>query len=448
MNPWFTRNLIYRWIYLMRGEYVTRFQREVRAFHRLDRAEMDRVQWVKLLTLMKHLAEHNDYYQTLFKQYGIDVNRIQSPDDFAALPLLDKPSLRANEAEMRSRHFHRSSLRRTSGSTGIPVQFVKDREASAYMDALMHEVYGWYGIGMGDRQARVWGMATDWRGRMMTRMKDLLLNRRRLVYYDLSPGRSGEFFAELLKFKPVFLYGMVNPTAEFARALVSAGFRPASLGLKAIITTSEMLLPETRTFLKESFECPIINEYGCSENGIIAFECRHSSMHVMNHNLYVEVINPVTLKPANPGEVGELVITELHSAFMPFVRYRIGDLARLSTRQCSCGLQSPLIEALEGRVTDLIQTPSGRRLSSYLISYCMPHMVNKYRTIQKSLSALEILVTADSSISQSVRDDMIARIRHAMAEEMQIELRQVNDIPYDRSGKLRTFVSEIDSKPK
>jgi phenylacetate-CoA ligase len=172
-------------------------------------------------------------------------------------------------------------------------------------------------------------------------------------------------------------------------------------------------------------------------------ECPHGSLHLTNHNIYFELLNPETLEAVAPGELGEVVITELHSRLMPFLRYRVGDLARISARPCSCGLASPTIESLEGRVTALIHTPSGRRLSSYLVSYCMPQEVDRYLTIQRSVHFLEILVTAQAQVSAQVKEDMISRIRREIGEDIRVEVKQVDDIPREKSGKLRAFVSEL-----
>ncbi len=443
MRSWITRNVTLPSIYWLRGEPALELQPAIRAFHMLDRDAMDRLQWQKLVALIEFLETHNRYYGEQFRALHLKSEDLRSPHDYLRYPLLDKDTLRRHQEIMRSDCRLRASLRRTSGSTGIPLQFLKDREASAYMDAMMHELYGWYGVRPGDRQARVWGLATEWRGRLLARFKDFVLNRSRLVYYDLSPENSSRFFKKAIRKRPTFLYGMVNPMVEFAQALVVAGHDPAQLELKVVIATSEMLLPAKREVLRRLFGCPVANEYGCSETGIIAMECPHGSLHLANHNIYLELLNPETLEAVAPGELGEVVITELHSRLMPFVRYRVGDLARISSQSCPCGLASPTIESLEGRVTALIQTPGGRRLSSYLVSYCMPQVVDRYLTIQRSVNFLEILITAQEPVSSDVKDDMVSRIQKAIGEHIQIEVKQVAEIPREKSGKLRAFISEL-----
>ena len=99
---------------------------------------------------------------------------------------------------------------------------------------------------------------------------------------------------------------------------------------------------------------PVVNEYGASETGIIAIENRFHQRVVSQENLFLEVVDERGA-PA-PHGFGELLVTDLFNRAMPFVRYRIGDLASLG--ESPAGRQT--LQALEGRVNDTIRLPSGR----------------------------------------------------------------------------------------
>jgi phenylacetate-CoA ligase len=67
----------------------------------------------------------------------------------------------------------------------------------------------------------------------------------------------------------------------------------------------------------------------------MAWECRHSGdLHTCDDGVLVEVL--VDGRPAEPGERGEVVVTNLHAYAMPFIRYRIGDVATRAA-PCRCG---------------------------------------------------------------------------------------------------------------
>src|SRR5690606_22120872 len=103
-----------------------------------------------------------------------------------------------------------------------------------------------------------------------------------------------------------------------------------------------------KAYISEHFGCRVVDEYGCTESGIIAFECPEGNRHIAGHNLYVEIIDPATGKVVPTGEHGEVVITELHARAMPIIRYRVGDLARISTEKCRCGRATPVIADIVG----------------------------------------------------------------------------------------------------
>lgn len=446
MYPWIARGLIYPTVYSLRGEHVARYRREIQAFHRLSREEMDRIQWQKLQSLLEYLARDNPYYQKLFADNNVDPQRINTPEEFAAIPLLTKRQVQTRGKDMISHTMMRNSIRSTSGSTGEPLRFPKDRVASAYMDAMMHEVYGWHGVEMGDRQSRIWGTSINPWKKLLVRIKDRLFNHRRLVFFDLSPEANEEFYRLLVRFRPVSLYGVYNTLLEFGRTLTNQGLRPADIGLTALIGTAEILYDHEREYLEKTYECPVVNEYGCTETGIIAIQCPHGSMHLMNHNLYVEVVDLDTHEVLPPGEVGTIVLTELHSRYMPFVRYRVGDMGSLSPRACPCGLASPVLENIEGRIATLIEAPDGSRMNATVVCACIPIEVTKYRVIQRTTEGIEVLVTADQQLSDEFLSKIRSDIKRHMSRDMNVDIRQVDDIPRDTSGKIRSTISDLTFK--
>lgn len=443
MNRWISRNIILRPVYRFRSEPVLRLLNEVRAFNRLEPDRMKQIQSEKLQTLISFLDQHNSYYHSQFQTHSIDVSKPISSDDLARLPIHDKKSLRSLSDKITSDTDLKYSARKTSGSSGTPFRFSKDRIASAYMDAVMYDAYGWHGIRIGDRQARLWGLPLDLKGRYFTVLKDIMLNRRRLSSFDLSMETVGDYFKTLLSFKPAFLYGLVNAVCEFGRLAKEVGYDPADLGLKAVITTGEMLFPHQRAFLNDSFKTRIVNEYGCSECGIIAFECEKGSLHIMNYNLIAEIVKQGTNEIAPPDTIGELVITELHARKYPFIRYRNGDMASLSQQSCGCGLHSPVLKSVEGRVSDLIVLPDGRKVAPTLLAYSMPVYVRKFKGIQDKQFNLKIRLVVDQESCPPDDSLLLKELKTEFGESISITVERVEDIPVEKTGKQSYFQSVI-----
>jgi phenylacetate-CoA ligase len=443
MNPWLARHLIYHPTLALRGESVKSLIREVRDFNRLKAPEIERRQWEKLHDTLNYVYDKNPYYRALFEKNDLKPSGISSPGDFRRLPCLTKQIIQTDHNNLLSRDRLRVSPRKTSGSTGLPIRFVKDRRATAYMNAVMHEAYSWHGIGIGDRQARIWGIPLDFKYRLTGNLRNLFLNRKKLVSFDISENTCRRFFHVLKKFKPKYLYGLPCGIVEFTRILQEIGLDPAAIGLEIILCTGEILTATQKAFLQKTYRCPVINEYGATECGIIAFTCREDRMHLMLSNLYIEIIDPETGLPAAPGEVGEVVLTELHSRAMPFIRYRIGDKVVAETGGCSCGLGLPVISSVEGRVGDIIITPERKKVALAVLDQALGKYVQRFKAFQRSLDRLEIMIEKYPDYHPEHIGKIETDLRRYLGNKMRLDFSLTERIPPDPSGKLRCFISDI-----
>src|SRR5258707_764531 len=125
-------------------------------------------------------------------------------------------------------------------------------------------------------------------------------------------------------------------------------------------SSSQTLPASSRAVMEDAFGCKVFDKYGAREFSGIAYECEaHEGHHVVAEGYIVETLRDG--QPAKPGEVGEIVITDLNNYCMPFIRYRIGDLAEvLPEATCRCGRGAPRLGAIEGRVQSIIQGTDGR----------------------------------------------------------------------------------------
>jgi phenylacetate-CoA ligase len=443
MNQWIAENFIYAPIYKMRGEPVKKFRKEVAAFHKISFDEMQHIQFQKAQKLVSFVYVNNKYYRNLLDSNGIKPEDIKSLADFSRMPLLTKEILQKNMDDMKSRAELKSSPRKTSGSTGIPLFFYKDRIATAYMDALMYEVYGWHGVKMGDRQARFWGMPLDKKIAARWALKDKLLNRIRMNSFKITPDTCAEFYQEVIKAKSKYIYGYPSAVSEFIAMNKQNNLSLDSLNLKCVITTGEMLYNEQRKLIQDNLNCKVANEYGNTENGIIAFECPAGSMHLMLHNFIVEIIDSATGKPSPDGAIGQVVLTELHSFLLPFLRYNTYDMAAYSGNTCSCGLNLPIVKEIGGRVSDMIITPEGNKISGPIINYTMAKGVSRFRATQKGRDKIEILIEKNDPRGGDIDTEEIKKKWKALVgDKMTIEISLVDKIPLEKSGKLRSFIRE------
>ena len=142
---------------------------------------------------------------------------------------------------------------------------------------------------------------------------------------------------------------------ELADAIVSV--RP-----RVVIVGGEAATPAMRLRIRETFAAPLCETYASHECPLMAWECRHSGdLHTCDDGVLVEVLRDG--RPAEPGERGEVVVTNLHAYAMPFIRYRIGDSGHPGA-PCGCGVPFATI----GRIQS---GPDDRGLSR-LRARCIP----------------------------------------------------------------------------
>ena len=115
-------------------------------------------------------------------------------------------------------------------------------------------------------------------------------------------------------------------------------------------------IPETRRRIQEAFGARTFDHVGMTEMGAYGFECEmQSGLHINEDEFIVEMIDPGTLQPVDPGTKGEMVLTNLGRLGSPLIRYRTGDLGVLSREPCACGRQwARLMGGVLGRADDMI----------------------------------------------------------------------------------------------
>ncbi|HBC46551.1 MAG TPA: hypothetical protein DEO84_08235 [candidate division Zixibacteria bacterium] len=443
MIPWFVRNCIYRPIYQLRGEKVFSLLGDVAAFHKQPYEKMVDLQWVKAKSLLEYAFNNSKYYSKILPKPNTQKGQSDYCAQFNQIPFLTKKILRDNFQSILSIQPLKTSPRKTSGSTGVPLWLVKDRTATAYMDALMYDVYGWHGIKIGDKQGRFWGMPLDRKTRLKWQIKDLLFNRKRCNSFELTKSACQRYYEILESFKPKYFYGYPSAICEFIRNIEESGLIPSKLNIKVVITTGEILYENQRAIIEKALGSRVVNEYGNTENGIIAFECPGGRMHLMIHNLLIEIVNPETGQQVPDGEPGEIALTELYSYALPFIRYRTGDMAIISRSRCECGLQSPTVENIQGRVSDFALSPDGRKISGPIVNYTMTKGIERFRVIQKATDQILVLIESNSPVQQAQLDEIAYKWKALLGQTVNVEIQLVDKLPLDKSGKLRSFISEI-----
>ena len=126
----------------------------------------------------------------------------------------------------------------------------------------------------------------------------------------------------------------------------------AGVKLNSVLLSTDQLSPPVARAIADHWQCQVFDHYGMTEMGLGGgVDCQaHAGYHLRENDLYFEVVNPATGRPAAAGEAGEVVFTTLTRKGMPLIRYRTGDISRILTDDCPCGCALRRLERIAGRV--------------------------------------------------------------------------------------------------
>ena len=435
---------LYPYMEKRKGNRIRFFTKQLQESEKLAPQELRALQETRLKELLLHCADHVPAYA------GLDRAAIEA-DPFAALqsiPPLDKKTFRTDPDSFIALNVPASSLipNKSGGSTGSPVHFFMDRQQVEQYEAARWRGLSWYGITNGSRSVMVWGSSIELSPearKAHDREDKWLKNREVMSAYELNENDGQKYIDYLNSYKPEYLYGYSTALTAFAKAIEKAGKEKLKIRLKAIVTTSETLFPWQAEYLNKVFDCPIGNEYGARDAGILAYSCPCGGMHITAENAILEVLDPKTLQPLPEGSDGILAITDLTNRVQPRLRYMVGDTGTLLPGKCSCGRTLPLMKAPEGREDALLVAEGGRLVHGNFANQIIRDYpaVNGFQLIQHTPQTATLKLAGDPAV---IPADKIVSLISANLPGVKIETEFVDAIAPAPSGKIRYSIREFD----
>ena len=361
----------------------------------------------------------------------------------ASQPIMERADIVDPAAELcLARRFRRLEEKRTSGSTGVPVRICKSMDMAAQIDATMWGLYRWHGIEPGMRHARFWGLSAGGLGRFTRRLADSLLQRRRLSAFEFLRSTVIREFHELRRFRPHYLHAYPSLVHQFASICSEERLDGRDLGIRVAFLTGELLRPDVRAQIESFFGARVVNEYGCSESGLLAFECERGTMHTAPSATYVEVNG--ANGPVTP-HLGGILVTDLFGTHKPLLRYRLRDLVSIDDIDCECGRALPRATVSAGREDAFIITPSGDRLHDGFIARSMPPQVKRFRARQTHLDRIvvEVELRGGADPTTTIRD-VAQGLETFLHKAIRVDVEVVLALEPDPNGKLRYFIPLVD----
>lgn len=394
--------------------------------------------------------KNNTFYQNLVGKETFDPENSGWND----LPVLTKKDLQKPLKDRLSNGYSEKTVfvNKTSGSSGDPFVFAKDKEAHAITWASIIHRFGWYGIDFNSSyQARFYGIPLDFIGYRKERLKDFLSKRYRFPIFDLSDKVLDGVLEHFKTKKFHYINGYTSSIVLFgkylqARNIILTDVCPT---LKVCMVTSEMLFEEDKILLEKHLGIPVVNEYGASELDLIAFQSRSDGTNyewqVNSETLFVEILDENN-QPVPYGKEGKVVITSLYNKAHPFIRYEIGDVGILDEKST---LKKPILKKLIGRTSDIAILPSGKKSPGLTFYYVTKSIieddgnVKEFIVRQTKLDSFEI----DYVSSEELTLEQILEIEKAIAKYLEPGLHFTYNrkavLERTKRGKLKQFQSML-----
>jgi len=405
--------------------------------------EIEIFQLDALNRLLDHVQQHTPYYRQLFAANNIP-HKLESIEQLGEIPFLDKEIVRQNFESLKASNLPASRFKSnsTSGSTGTNFQFFSDKENSIIRQALNLRCDQWMSRNKDMTELKIWGASWDIQKKkgIKQKAKEYFSSITVVSGYNLSDADL-QAYAELITSQKPRLITSYPSILH----LLAGYFKDNALHYQplAIKSAGEKLYPSQRELIEEVFQTKVYDFYGARDIPIVAMQCGHDTgLHIMAENVILEVVDELG-NPIKEGE-GELVLTDLHNYVFPFIRYKIGDRARISGRICSCGRGLPLIEEVLGRTFDIIQFPNGNRVGGTFWTLVMKSVpgIKDFQVIQTSLNNIRVKYVPDKSEDKDQIEILTKNIKRYSGEDLVIDFEKVTAIPLTAGGKHQYVISK------
>jgi len=445
MRRWLSWNVLFPLQEWMKGHPTLRILREMEAADRLSLDELEQLSREKLGDFIRYCYAHVPYVRTCLQQAGIEPSQIQNVKDLAVLPRMSKAEVQKNRELLRSDVAGQLASLATGGSTGTPLIFDIGKRRTAARVACRQRVDRWWGVSVGDPEIALWGSPIELTNQDRLRsVRDWLLRTRLLSAFEMNEATMSRYLDILEEGDCRQLFGY--PSAIYLLCLQARkeNRRLRRLAIKVAFVTGEVLYPHQRTFIAETLNCPVANGYGGRDSGFISHECPQGGMHVLTDAVIVEILNTQG-QPAEPGELGEIVVTDLYSHEAPFLRYATGDLAAWSRDRCPCGRALPLLERIEGRANDCIVAADGRIINALAMVYPVREVdgVEEFRIFQKEVDYFSVQLVCNDRFRPESEDHIRNAWSNLLRTSLHVEFEYLPRLAPERSGKFRHVISDL-----
>jgi phenylacetate-CoA ligase len=413
-------------------------------------AELEARAVQKLRALVAHASSHVPHYRDLLRSAAVDPGDIRSITDLSGIPISRKADLRPDPTGRvlaDNLPVRRRAPGSTAGSTAMPFRFFTDRATSeswlgSYM--LFRE---WANAPFGGTMLWIPGpahasAAATSIAALRAATTSLILGERTIRLSDFEPDAAElrRRIQQSVGDRGYAIWGFPSYIARVAAELLESGMELPSYP-RAVFTYAETLSLLNQRAIERAFRCRTSNHYSAWEVRHMAQSCpdQPELLHVNSERAIIRVVREDNT-PAPPGEVGRVVVTDLANYVMPFINYEIGDWA-VAGEPCPCGRGFPTLMSLEGRLGEVLRTPTGRTilpiaLCRFLNIRARAHpYLWEYQAVQTVPEHVAFKVVPSVLLTPDRMDWLRTELEGFLGPGVSVTVEPVDRIPVEASGK-------------
>ena len=424
------------------GFPINKAKAELRKIQSISEDEYENYVVQKRNEIVEYHLRYNSNYRNFIGQSNVS--------SWDSIPIQTKRNFQKPLQQRLSAGFSVKNVyeNKTSGSSGDPFFFAKDKFCHALTWAVIIDRFGWFTISFNaSKQARFYGIPLDFLSNKKERLKDFLSHRHRFSIFDLSDAALEMVLIKFQKTNFQYINGYTSAIVLFAKFLQKKNLVLTAVcpSLRCCIVTSEMLFEADKILMEQYFGVPIINEYGASELDLIAFQNFENQWQVNSETLFVEILDDQN-KVLPLGAEGRIVITSLYNKAHPFIRYDLGDIGVLDEKST---FKKPLLKKLVGRTNDIVVLPSGKKAAGltfyYVTKSCIKDdgNVKEFVIKQTKKTTFEIHYVSENPLNKMQIEAIEREIATYLEDGLSLYFVKQDKLERSQSGKLKQFESLV-----
>lgn len=418
--------------------------------------DIEKLQAERLGRLLAHARDHIPFYQ----------KRVQAKGSLALrdFPVLSKNDIRENFQDLMSdeirqeyasgknRKFYSWMQVQTGGSTGVPTTVIHDREFRDLNRAARLYTQYLCGFPIGKPYFKLWGSMreiSDSRESLQQRVASRLAGEAILNAFRMDDPEIEAYLHSINNSRIEHLMAYSDAAYRFAEYILAS--RRSVRSLKSVMACAGTLTEPMRKSISEAFGgARVHNMYGSRDCGAMACECASGSFHIFDNKVILEAVDRDE-EPVNQGEPGRILVTLLGNYGFPLIRYEIGDAGAFSDKTCSCGLQTRILDRVEGRNIEFLVTAAGGYVSPIYFRHLIgvvhnPGAIRRFQIVQHARDRVVLSLEKEPGAADSVLGSVVENIRRDLMTvfggPMHLQIDIVSQIPESASGKFLCSINK------